>query len=330
MDQPKVVVHHHHHLRPQYGSVQFANPVIKAPSPFLHGTRRSMNSHAIVMMVLLPWLLFFVVYVTCATIYRYNRPELCNNIYDVAIVVVIVTWLLAARSWKRKIRNDPYRQPSWLLYAAISLTIALLAGTAVGDMNFAYHTQPAHAIEDLNVYGNQTGIDPSFTKGEEIFDAGRIYFAEGSRLDLNMSMTFKNLDLFCVAPITKGDKPLRSYDYWAVGTNCCSANGRQGGHSTSKFACGEFANPHAKAGLRLMRDDQRAFYRLAVQQAETSYGIRSEHPIFLEWMQDPTSLVLSWHEHAYRWHEMSILGYFVFNAFCVTCMVVFFSKLGRY
>jgi len=316
----------------QYGGVQFANPtVIKAPSPFLHGTRRTMNSHAIAMVLLLPWLLFLVVYLSCATTFRYNLPDMCSNIYDGAIAIVVIAWILTARSWKQKLRNDPYRQPSWWLCASIFLTIALIAGTILGDINFSYHTQPAHDIENLNVYGNQTGIDPSFTKGQEIFDAGRIYFTEAARLDLSKSMTFKNLDLFCVAPVVVGDKQLASYDYWAVGVNCCSATGPQGGHhSTSKFACGEFANPHAKAGLRLMRDDQRAFFRLAVQQAEVSYGIKSEHPIFLDWMQDPTSVVLTWHENAYRWHQMSILGYFIFNSFCVMVMVVFFSKLGRY
>jgi len=309
----------------QYGSVQFANgpTLIKAPSPFLHGTRRTMNSHAIGIMVFFPWLLFLVVYLICGTVFRYSRPEEYNRIYFAGVLVVLIAWLLAARSWKRKIQNDPYRQPSWLLYAAVSLTLALISGTVLGDMNFSYHTQPAHNIENLNVYGNTTGIDPSFTKGQEIMDAGRIYFTESAHLDLKKSMTFKNLDVYCVAPIVIGDKKLPSYDYWAIGTNCCSSHG-------SKFSCGEFANPHAKAGLRLMRDDQRPFYRLAVQQAEVSYGIKAEHPLFFEWMQDPSSVIVAWQEDAYRWHIMSILGYFIFNAFCVTTMVVFFSKLGRY
>lgn len=282
-----------------------------------------MNSHAIAIMVLLPWFLFLCTYLACATAARYYWAELCSRIYCVGVAIVVITWLMAARSWRRKCLDDPFRQPSWLLLAAISLTVAFFCGTVFGDMNFAYHTQPAHDLENLNTYGNKTGIDPSFTKGQEIMDAGRIYFTEGAHLDLSKSMAFKNLDLFCVAPIVNGDASLRSYDYWAVGVNCCSAHG-------AKFACGEFANPHAKAGLRLMRDEQRAFFRLAVQQAEVSYGITAEHPLFLEWMQDPSSVITSWHEEAYRWHLKSILGYFVFNTFCVACAVIFFSKLGRY
>lgn len=60
-----------------------------------------------------------------------------------------------------------------------------------------------------------------------------------------------------MAPIVNGNAALATYDFWAVGLNCCSG-------VSSDFRCGEFNNQHARSGLRLMRDDQRPFYRQAL------------------------------------------------------------------
>eukprot|EP00438_Fugacium_kawagutii_P029114 Skav233711 [mRNA] locus=scaffold2120:100002:105477:+ [translate_table: standard] len=116
-------------------------------------------------------------------------------------------------------------------------------------------------------------VNPGREKGQQLMDAGRVYFEDGTGLDTSKSMAFRNLDRYCVAPIVFGQ----------VGVNCCSG-------TTADFRCGEFDNPKARSGLRLMRqmpraggletasermtvtlnqgEDQRPFFRLAVQQAE--------------------------------------------------------------
>merc|ERR1719161_3450528 len=118
-----------------------------------------------------------------------------------------------------------------------------------------------------------------------------------------MSMGFKNLQMYCVAPIVSGSrddaKRISSYDFWAIGTNCCSG-------TQADFHCEGFNIRGASAGVRLMRDDHRAFYRLAVQQAEAAYNIRADHPLFFHWMQDPNAEVTAYMDEGYKYYLLGI------------------------
>merc|ERR1719161_1268457 len=131
-----------------------------------------------------------------------------------------------------------------------------------------------------------------------------------------------NLDMYCVAPVVNGDSQLTTYDYWAVGVNCCSG-------SSSDFRCGEFNNVHARSGLRLMKDEQRPFFRLAVQQAEAAYKIKAEHPLFFHWMQDPVAAVNAYRDDGFKYYLLGIFTHLACSIFSVVCAVVAFSKPGR-
>jgi len=228
-----------------------------------------------------------------------------------------VAFVTGGLAWKAKIRD---RDPMWYTYAALSFLLATILACAFGDMNFWYNMQPFYDIENLNTYPS---VNPAREKGAQLMDAGRVYFADGAGLDPKKAMGFKNLDLYCVAPIVHGQEQLASYDFWAVGINCCSG-------VSSDFRCGEFNNPHARSGLRLMRDDQRPFFRLAVQQAEAAYNLKATHPLFFYWMQDPVAEMNSYRDDGFKYYLLGVFTYFAFNLFCVVCAVIGFSKIGRY
>jgi len=283
-------------------------------SIFSPSKRRRMNLLAICINIFLPWFQFSAIYAVMSFTIHYWRPSLAWMIVFAGFGIALLAGVLA---WRTKQRD---RDPMWYIFAALALFLATALAAMCGDMNFWYNMQPFYDIENLNTYPS---VNPAREKGQQLMDAGRVYFADGTALDTRKAMGFKNLDNYCVAPIVNGNNQLASYDFWAVGINCCSG-------VSADFRCGEFNNPHARSGLRLMRDDQRPFFRLAVQQAEAAYHLKATHPLFFYWMQDPVAEMNSYQEDGFKYFLLGIFAYFAFNLFCVICAVVGFSKIGRY
>jgi len=287
----------------------------RAPdSVFTPGKRRRMNLVAIILNIFVPWFTFSALYATMSFSFHYQHPVAAWTLVLGGFALVGLSGFMANRA---RVRD---RDPMWYTFATIVLLLAVLLATVFGDMNFWYNMQPFYDIENLNTYPS---VNPAREKGQQLMDAGRVYFADGTGLDLRRAMGFKNLDLYCVAPIVHGQEQLASYDFWAIGINCCSG-------VSSDFRCGEFNNPHARSGLRLMRDDMRPFFRLAVQQAEAAYNIRSTHPLFFYWMQDPVAEMNAYRDDGFKYYLLGIFTHFAFNLFCVVCAVVCFSKIGQY
>lgn len=283
-------------------------------SVFTPGKRRRLNLVAICVNIFVPWFLFVGIYAAMSFSLHYQRPTMAWLTVFLGYLLVIMIVFLAYRA---KVQE---RDPMWYTFCGIACAIAVTGACVFGDMNFWYNMQPYYDIENLNTYPS---VNPAREKGQQLMDAGRVYFADGAALDMRKAMGFKNLDLYCVAPIVHGEEQLASYDFWAVGINCCSG-------VSSDFRCGEFNNPHARSGLRLMRDDQRPFFRLAVQQAEAAYNIKATHPLFFYWMQDPVAEMNSYRDDGFKYYLLGIFTHFAFNLFCVICATVGFSKIGRY
>jgi len=287
----------------------------RAPgSVFTPGKRHRMNMVPIILNIFLPWFTFSALFAAMSFSFHYQHPAAAWLLVLLGLIITAASGFIAYRYHSRE------RDPTWLIFSTLALLLAVMLAAIFGDMNFWYNMQPFYDIENLNTYPS---VNPAREKGQQLMDAGRVYFADGTGLDMRRAMGFKNLDLYCVAPIVHGEEALASYDFWAVGINCCSG-------VSSDFRCGEFNNPHARSGLRLMRDDQRPFFRLAVQQAEAAYNIKATHPLFFYWMQDPVAEMNAYRDDGFKYYLLGIFTHFAFNLFCVVVFTVLGSKIGRY
>lgn len=302
-------------LMPAAGYGAFAEP--SKLGDHFRGQRRRMNLVALCLNLFAPWLIYSVLFAVTSFGTHYRQPGFCWLVALVLGGMVLTIGAAAARAVRRR-RNGHDVEPSWLAYLAVATAVAWVLGLTLGDMNYYWNMQPFYDWENLNTYPD---VNPAMTEGQSLMDAGRVYFAAGSRLDLKLSTGFKNQDVYCVAPVAMGSEPLDSYDFWAVGMNCCAGN-------AADFHCGEYANPHALGGLRLMMDDQRAFYRLAVQQAEAAYNIKANHPLFFHWTQDPNKEMNTYRENGFQYFVMGMFTYFAFNFFCVIIAAIAFAKRG--
>uniref|UniRef100_A0A7S2JVN1 Uncharacterized protein n=1 Tax=Zooxanthella nutricula TaxID=1333877 RepID=A0A7S2JVN1_9DINO len=281
---------------------------------FVPGKRRRLNLVAICANIFLPWFAFSAIYAGMSFSLHYQHPSLAIGLAVLGLVAAAVAGAFAARARQRG------QGEMWYTFFALALLIATVAAFAFGELNFSLNMQRFYDIENLNTYPS---VNPARERGQQLMDAGRVYFADGTGLDMRKAMAFRNLDLYCVAPIVHGEEQLASYDFWAVGVNCCSG-------VSSDFRCGEFNNPHARSGLRLMADDQRPFFRLAVQQAEAAYNIKSTHPLFFIWMQDPVAEMNAYRDSGFRYYLLGVFTHFAFNLCCTAAAVMAFSKIGNY
>jgi hypothetical protein len=286
----------------------------KGSSVFTPGKKKRINLVAVCLNIFLPWFVFSALYAILSFSFHYQSPSLAWLCVGLGLVVVFMAVGLAYRA-KRSTDKDP----SWYMFASLSLFFAVVLAAMFGDMNFWYNMQPYYDIENLNTYPS---VNPATETGQRLMDAGRVYFADNTKLDTGRAMGFKNLDLYCVAPIVNGNTALQTYDFWAVGLNCCSG-------VSSDFRCGEFNNPHARSGLRLMRDDQRPFFRLAVQQAAAAHKLKATHPLFFYWLQDPVGEMNSYRDTGFKYYLLGIFTHFAFNLFCTMVAVVGFSRMGK-
>jgi len=257
--------------------------------------------------IVLPSLIFALVYYARAMWVRYQYPWLSVGIATWFFLMVLFTGAMALGSCLGKNKTGDSGLVSFLLF--FTCLLAWAAAFYTGDITFHQYTENYYGLMRLNTYRS---VDPQKSNGQQVMDAGVIEFTPGSSLDLRHSIGFKDGDVYCVAPVMKNGTGIghgqTHVDFWAVGVNCCSGK-------AADFSCGEYKMASTRSGVRLVNDDQRQFFRLAVQKAEAQYNIQATNPIFLHWIGTPSEEVNALYD--------DYIGSFIKNVFGFVCIQLF-------
>lgn len=286
---------------------------------FKRGLRARLNIVPITISVFAPWLLFSTLLLLLASSLHYHHPAVTYAVILGCAILVAALGIGALLNYRAKKEDPGTYEPKWTCAFSILMLVAFMWAFIGGECVFQLASLPYLDTESLGTYHS---VDPSVTHGAQIMDAGLIYFVNESTLDVTRAMSFQGLDRYCVAPIVRKGKNASSFDFWAVGTNCCG----KGVHAD--FHCGQGNHAEFHSGYRLMDTDARYFYRLAVEQAEAAYSIEALHPLFLHVVEDARKDFENFKAWGIRAVGVSCLVYFVLNAFFVAVVSLLFTKMG--
>lgn len=273
--------------------------------------RRTLNLWAILLCFFIPCILYAGVTGAIAFNLHYDHPLVVLLIVVAAFVATLIVGAKAA-SAKRQAPLDP----SWLHFLFFSMLMTLVLACICGSVLYRVYLSSYYTVASLNHY---VEVDPTSTRGQELMDAGYVVFNNNTFLDLQKSMGFMNDEVYCVAPVARQGATMDAYDFWAVGTGCCDGG-------KANFHCGDYATPNTFTGLRVLSEDDRPFYRLAVQQAEAAHKIKASHPLFFEWTYDAPGTVNGWWDDGCRKYLFWTAYFFAFQFFFVLATTLSFQK----
>mmetsp|Transcript_35821 Transcript_35821/g.100775 ORF Transcript_35821/g.100775 Transcript_35821/m.100775 type:complete len:323 (-) Transcript_35821:30-998(-) len=265
-----------------------------------------------------PLILFVVVF--AAMSFSYNGGW---AVLVIGIALTVAVCALAAYS----VYGD-YNDCQWHFLLALLMLFALVFAGFFGYDNYQQHAREYYNHKGMGSYHD---IDPESTRPSLLMDASHVTFLPGFAPDATQGMGFKNRHVYCIAPIrstamlgnaTKG----YTYEYWAVGKDCCTAYGQNFIYS---FRCGDYENPDVHGGLHVLSETDQSFYRLAVQQAEAVQGLESPTPVFVEWTADYRGALNSSYFHGRRNYVIGVVLCVIIQAIVVASALGVLEVLPR-
>lgn len=234
---------------------------------------------------LLPWTYFTAILsLLCLYWPRYEHPHLAMLLVWLLSILFIGNSLISIiAAWQRTRPGHVWHDLHWPVFSLLMLVACWGVATTLGQTLYWKYMHKFYDLENLQEYG---GIDPSGTSAKQIQDAGRVYFTPDAYLDRTQAGCYVKGKTYCIAPIVINGNihskvpQTGSYDYFAVGTDCCSCPDRD-------YKCGEYNNPLAAGGIRYVNDEDRVFFNLAVDAWKSTYSVASVNPMFFEWTANP-------------------------------------------
>mmetsp|Transcript_62321 Transcript_62321/g.166628 ORF Transcript_62321/g.166628 Transcript_62321/m.166628 type:complete len:318 (-) Transcript_62321:54-1007(-) len=295
-----------------YGSLTDSDFVPAGAKKPLSTGRRHVDRITMAMSLVVPWLAFVI---ACAVLTYRNR--LAGLWLALLFLLVLRLAYIAYDCWRGRHRRGGVGASLISMFFLTTVLAAIIVGIVVGKQNSAM-LQPYDVMSNMGIYFD---VNPGAPEEHfQVEDAGRVFFVPGTHLDVSKSEGFKSGSVYCVAPVTSTAlKPGDTVDFWAVGVDCCSG-------TAPDFTCGDYANPKVYAGMQLMDNGQRPYFRLAVQQAEAAYKVRSPHPMFIHWMQDPIAKSNSYLAAAHNRFVFAIFCSLAVQLFLVCILAALLSK----
>lgn len=321
-----------------------------------------------------PFLLYIYVYYFRFNWMRFYHPftaMLLGPFIGLVICILVSAFAFAALKRQSAItaareRMDPNQQamapPVRPVRASIALAVccwvALGAAMVQGDQTYYWYVVSYYDFQDLASY---VDIDPRTDMGQSYMDAGQVYFRDGTWLATDEMVAFRSTRLYCAAPIV--GQPIwnqnggatgalgqpaggavalpqsGTVDFWAVGVDCCD-------EARKTFSCGHANDPRARAGIRMLRDDIRPYFALAVEQwvarlcpldENTVKGQRqlapltclgAKHPLFFHWVVDPLAEIDGYNHKATQTFTMHLLMFFMGDLALVLMLLYGMFSLG--
>jgi len=309
----------------------------KVKSPFIMAQRRRLNILAIGLALFVPWLIFVFAAWSLSFKVRYDYPMIAYSVLLVCFMGVVIFAYLALKATREKMTQGLHI-PSWYIFCFLTSLFMLLAGILIGNYIYSTYCQPSYQVAELTTYHD---VDASKLRGAQMMDAGTIAFTSGTKLDLTKAMMFHDRSSYCVAPLIVGDLPPQSYDFWVVGKGCCSlpVGGYPNGYN---YHCGSWNNLEGAFVNRLMNDEDRPYYRMAVQQAEGAFKINAVHPLFFVWphsssssssLRNGTATAATSNDYGSNqgsvYFQAAVFGMFIVQLFLVVVATMAFSTLGN-